>query len=352
MNINLSDFRMDFNELSARFRENSHVVLLTAATVFLLVAAAALVIFFIFIRGAEQVMVPSVTGKDLSVAMIEMQEKELYPRIQLKYSDRLDDKGTILSQSPAPGSIVKAGKRIELTVSRGIVIDKMENYVGQNIDDVKMNLQALFTSMEKPLIAIGDPPLYRYSPEPAGTILEQDPLPDTAISGPTKVTVVVSRGPEYDRVTVPAITGLSIPEMLARLSDSDVVYDFSTRYPEREEKAGTVVSQTPAESMAVPSFSRVSAVIAVPVNAPDGLVYGVFRETLPEYPYPFQIQISAISPMGDRYQLASFRHPGGELSVPYAVEDGTVLVLTILNKEVGTYEIHPEQQTDTADGEE
>jgi hypothetical protein len=27
-------------------------------------------------------------------------------------------------------------------------------------------------------------------------------------------------------------------------------------------------------------------------------------------------------------------------------------VLTILNKEVGTYEIHPEQQTDTADGEE
>ncbi len=352
MNFNLSDFRIDFNELSTRFRENARVILLTGATIFLLVAAAAVVLFFIFIRGPEQVMVPSVTGKDLSVAMIEMQEKELYPRIQLRYSERLDDKGTILSQSPAPGSIVKAGKRIELTVSRGIVIDKMENFVGQHIDDVKMNLQALFTSMEKPLIVIEEPPLYRYSQEPAGTILEQDPLPDTGITGPTKVTVVVSRGPEYERVAVPAITGLSIPDMLDYLSKSEVVYDFSARYPEREEKAGTVVSQTPAENVAVPSFSRVSAVVAVPVKAPDGLVYGIFEETLPEYPYPFQIQISAISPMGDRYQLASFRHPGGELSVPYAVEDGTVLVLTILNKEVGTYEIHAEEQTDISDGEE
>ena len=352
MRFDLSDFRIDFESLAARFRENTRVVLFTGVTVLLLTAAAAVVVFFLSLRGAEQVMVPAITGKDISVAMIELQEKELYPRIQLRYSSSIDDRGTILSQSPAAGSIVRAGKRIELTVSRGIVIDKMENYVGQNIDDVKMNLQALFTTMEKPLIAIAEPPLYRYAPDPAGTILEQDPLPDTPIAGPTQVTVVVSRGPEYNRVRVPAITGLSIPDMLSRLSNSDVVFDFSARFPEREERAGTVVAQTPAENVSVPSFSRVSAVVAVPVTAPDGLVYGIFEETLPEYPYPFQIAIAAISPMGDRYQLASFKHPGGHLTLPYAVEEGTVLVLTILNKEVGTYEIKPANSVDTANGEE
>lgn len=344
MRFNLSDFRIDFDALAEHLRENARIVLITAASVLLLTAAAAIVVFFLSLRGTEQVMVPSVTGKDMAVAMIEMQEKELYPRVQLKYSDKVDDKGMVMAQSPAPGSIVKAGRRIDLTISRGIIIDKMENYVGQNIDDVKMNLQALFTSMDIPLIAIEDPPLYQYSAEAAGTILEQDPLPDTAITGPSTVAVVVSRGPEYDRVQVPQISGLSISDMLSRLSKSEVVFDFSTRSPERDEQAGTVVAQTPAGDSFVPSFSRVTAVVAMPVTAPEGMVYGVFEEMLPAYPYPFQIQISAISPSGNRYQLASFKHPGESLSIPYAVEDGTVLVLTILNKEVGTYEIHAKKQ--------
>jgi len=352
MKFNLSDFRIDFNTLADRLRENSRIVLITSATVLLVTAAAAVVVFFLSLRSAEQVMVPSLTGKDMAVAMIEMQEKELYPRIQLKYSDKIDDKGMVMAQSPAPGSIVKAGRRIDLTISRGIVIDKMENYVGQSVDNVKMNLQSLFASMDTPLIAIEDPPLYRFSSEPAGTILEQTPLSDTAITGPTTVAVVVSRGPEYDRVQVPVINGLSIADMLSRLSNSEVVFDFATRFPERDEQAGTIVAQTPAGETFVPSFSRVAAVVAIPVTPTEGMVYGVFEETLPEYPYPFQVQISAISPMGDRYQLASFKHPGGSLSMPYAVEDGTLLVLTILNKEVGTYEIHEKKQQDDTNQEQ
>lgn len=158
MKFNLSDFRIDFNTLADRLRENSRIVLITSATVLLVTAAAAVVVFFLSLRSAEQVMVPSLTGKDMAVAMIEMQEKELYPRIQLKYSDKIDDKGMVMAQSPAPGSIVKAGRRIDLTISRGIVIDKMENYVGQSVDNVKMNLQSLFASMDTPLIAIEDPP--------------------------------------------------------------------------------------------------------------------------------------------------------------------------------------------------
>jgi len=280
--------------------------------------------------------------------MLEMQAKELYPKIQLRYSDSTSDRGTILEQSPSPGAIVKAGRRINLVVSRGVIVDRVENFVGQNIDDVKIHLQALFTSMATPLLSIKDPPLYRYSTSPAGTILEQNPLQDTPLTGPVEVSLVVSRGPENDKVTIPAIIGLSITEAQIAMSRSQVVFDFTSRIPEGKEEAGTVVSQMPADGSLVAAYSRVSAVVALPAESSDGKVYGIFTESLPTYPYPFQIKLEAVTPKGERYELVSIKHPGGAFSVPYAVQDGTVLVLTILNKEVESVEIHANQQIKTA----
>lgn len=340
MRIDLSDFHLDLDAISEYLRENSRVIILTALTVFLVTAASTLVVFALVLKGSEQVMVPDVQGKDISVALLELQAKELYPRVQLRYSDKMDDKGSILEQNPSPGSIVKAGRRINLVISRGVIIDRIENYVGQNLDEVKMQLQAMFTSMATPLIVITEPPLYRFSEEPAGTILEQKPAPDTPLAGPTKVELVVSRGPEGDRVTVPDITGRSIREMYSIMEKTNLVYDFSLRNPEGSERAGTIVSQMPAGEARINSYSRISTVLAVPVANPEGKVYGIFSETLPEYPYPFQIKLSAISPNGERSPLVSVKHPGGNFSVPYLLEEGTVLVLTILNKEVGTREVH------------
>lgn len=343
MRFNIPEIRIDFAGLAEKLRENSRIILLSGITVFALTVAACLVVFSISLKGSEQVMVPAVEGKELAVAMLEMQAKELYPKIQLRYSDKSDDRGIILDQSPSAGSIVKAGRRINLVVSRGVVVDRVENFVGQNIDDVKIHLQALFTSMTTPLLAVKEPPLYRFSTSPAGTILEQNPAPDTTISAPIQLELVVSRGPENDKVTVPDLTGQSINDTLAILSRTAVLFDFSSRAPDAKESAGTVVSQMPAGKSTVNAYSHVAAVVAMPVQPTDGRVYGIFSETLPVYPYPFQIKLEAVTPKGERYVLVSLKHPGGLFTVPYAVPDGTVLVLTILNKEVGSFEIHQQE---------
>lgn len=339
MKFTIPDIHIDFDALAGKIRENSRTILLTAVSVFAVTAAACVVVFFLSLKSGEKVMVPDVKGKDLAVAMLEMQAKELYPKIQLRYSDKNDDKGLIIEQSPSPGAIVKAGRRINLVVSRGVIVDRVENFVGQNVDDVKIHLQALFTSMAVPLITVKEPPLYKFSSSSAGTILEQNPPPDTAISGPVELQLVVSRGPENNKVRVPNMTGLSIGNALIQMSSGEVIYDFTSRAPEGKESAGTVVSQMPAEGALVNAYTRVSAVIAMPVNSPDGRVYGIFSETLPTYPYPFQIKLEAVSPDGDRRELLTMKHPGGQLTVPYAVAEGTVLTLTILNKEVSTLEV-------------
>lgn len=344
MKFNLSDYLIDIDNLSKKFRENARVILLTSITISFVTIAACLVVFFVSLKPAEKVMVPDLQGKDLTVALLEMQGRELYPKIQLKYSDNPHDKGMVLEQNPNPGSIVKAGRRINLVISRGIIVDQVENFVGQKLDEVKIHLQALFTSSLNPLLSINEPVLYRFSTEPAGTILEQNPAPETPITAPIQVNLVVSRGPENDRVRVPDLTGKTITNALILAEKAQIVFDFTSRFPEGSEQAGTVVSQMPAGDAQVNSWSRVAAVVALPVNSTDGKVYGILTENLPVYPYPFQIKVEAVSPKGERYEILSMKHPGGLLTVPYAVQDGTVLALTILNKEVASFEVHKKEE--------
>ena len=64
-------------------------------TVFLFVGIVGLMVliglitFSLAVRGQEQTLVPNVTGKDLVTALVEMQEKELYPRVSLRLFPRI-----------------------------------------------------------------------------------------------------------------------------------------------------------------------------------------------------------------------------------------------------------------------
>jgi len=314
----------------------NHLRFFITATIAMLVfiSLIALTVFMLTIRGAEQTMVPNVVGKELTVALLEMQEKELYPKIQLRYSDNPADKGTILEQDPRPGTIVKAGRRIKLVVSRGMVVDKIENYIGQNLDDVKMHLQTLFSASSRSLVTLREPPLYAYSSQPAGTILEQKPEPGTDIDGPIKLEFVVSRGPKNAMIKVPDLVGLPIQDALDRIRQSGVWFVFSVRPVQNRETPGTVVSQLPAGQTVVAANTRLDLVVAAPAKIPEDEVFGLFTKTLPEYPYPLEVKLDALLPTGERRRILAVKHPGGDFTVPYQVPKGTVLILSVLNREL------------------
>ena len=96
-------------------------------TAILLMMAITAIVFFVAVKGSEEVLVPNVIGLPLEEGLLEMQVKELYPKIQLRYSDVPGDKGMILEQNPVAGTIVKASRRIDLVVSRGVVVNQIED---------------------------------------------------------------------------------------------------------------------------------------------------------------------------------------------------------------------------------
>lgn len=341
--VDKDKFRQGLKKAGTRFqfkdwnKEQRKTFALYAALLCLVFLVAALIFFFAVLKGPERVMVPDLRGKDLTDALLVMQERELYPRLILKYSDDPLEKNSVLDQSPGPGSIVKAGRRIKLTVSKGAVLDKVGDYLGKDLEQVKLQLQALFAA-SKALVVIKDPVLYRFDQSAAGTILEQKPLPGTDISGTTILELVVSKGPENAKVAAPDFMGKGLSEVAAAVEDSPLVVDFSMRQAKKGEALGKVVEQRPEAGAEIDSKERLQVTLTAPAAA-KGAVFGVYKYTLKEYPYPVPLKLESLSPSGQRSLLVAFNHPGGQFSLPFSVPSGSTLVLSVLDKELARTEV-------------
>jgi len=311
-----------------------------SAAVVIFVAVIALSVFFASLRGAEQTMVPDVRGKDLADALLALQVKELYPRLQMRYSQNAAEKGRVLEQDPPGGTIVKAGRRIRLVVSRGVVLNKTANYLGRDIDEVRLEMQTLFASGQA-LLTLREPFLYQYSPEPAGTILEQDPLPDAPLSGPVELVLVVSRGPQDAPATVPDLGGLSMEQALLLVGQAGFSFTFDARAPRGNEPGERVVYQDPAGGALAAADTVLTVRITEPARLEPGEVFGFFDHPLPENPYPLPVTLEAALPSGERRLLIAMNHRGGAFTVPYRLPQGSTLILSMMDRELLREEVAP-----------
>ncbi len=307
-------------------------VAITLIFAFLIMILICFTVFFTHIKGAEKVLVPSVTGKTLRDALIEMQNKELYPKITQRYSDNPDDENTILDQEPKAGAIVRGYSRVNLVVSRGVVIQELENYVGQNYDEVKLNIQTTFAGSSNPLIILAAPE-YKGDLSSAGTILEQDPPEGTKISEPITLKLVVSRGPTFDNTRVPYLIGKTVEQMLSQMASSRLVYDFESHNATENENPGTVTDQQQFDTEFIKNYSRITVNLALPRTPIEKTIYGIFKDSLVEYPYPVQMRLDATDSENNTTTLVNFLHTGGSVTIPYAVQKGTTLTLFVSGKE-------------------
>ncbi|MDR2701922.1 MAG: PASTA domain-containing protein [Spirochaetaceae bacterium] len=326
-------FNFDLSSLED-FMEN-HLRLFVSFTLGLLifVGLIALSVFFIFIRGKEEVMVPDVLGKELPQALIELQEKELYPRIQLRTAAAGEEKGIVLEQSPEAGTLVKAERRIDIVISQGIALDKMDNFLGRNINDVRSAVRNFNTQTTEVAIVIREPFMYQYSSQTAGTVLQQKPAPETEINGNVVLELVVSRGQENTRITVPDLVGLSFTDALTKLSQLKTGFVFTMRNPWEGEKAGFVYTQNPAGAAVLSADGKITVGITTPAAA-AGEGAGLFSFALPANPYPLPLTVEAELPNGTRQILVSTNHSGGDFSIPYKLPANSVIVLSMVDREI------------------
>ena len=288
---------------------------------------SSLIAFLLTIRGEEQTLVPDIIGLDLANAMIELQQKGLVADVQLRVSPDPSDKGTVLTQHPSPGTLAKAGRVINVRVSKGPVIDEVENYINMMLADVELQLQSMST-IYGAILKIKKPVIEIYDDSVPGTILQQKPRSGTKITSLTELELVVSRGPRGALVTIPDYVEMPFYDALREIGNLNAPFVFSHRIAEGEEEAGVVVSQSPQAETDVQEGTLMQIIITTPDYEAEELVFGIVQKVLPDYPTPVDLTIIAISPFGDRKVLTEVQHPGGIISIPYLEEENAQIIVS------------------------
>ncbi len=337
--ISWSNFRINYHKGMENLQQNTGALVFTVLSTIVVMAAVFCAVFFWVVKSPERVLVPNVVGQNLEDALISMQVKELYPKISLRYSNSASEKGSVLEQNPQPGAIVKAGRRINLVVSKGAIVDRVGDYVGMQLEAVRSQLQAQFAGSAVQQIKLTDTPMYQADEAVAGTILEQDPPADTAVDGPVTVQLVVSSGPANETTIMPWLVGMSLNDALLTWSRYKVIYQFSARLPEEGEQPGTILNQRMSTQLSedgtVPIYTVSRVEIAMPDEVVNNNVYGIYETSLPNYPYALNVSLDVEPAEGEPYTLVNLRHTGGLLTIPYAVPRYSVLVLSVQGKEIG-----------------
>lgn len=311
------------------------IVLLSIGIILLAVVAGGIT-FFLTLDSEELTMVPDLEGMELENALLSLEERALFPKIQLRYSNDPSEKGTIIGQEPMAGTSLKAGSRILLKVSKGSAIERLDDFVGWNLDDLEAHLKSLVT-IYGPLLSIEKPVISVYDDSPSGTILEQKPLPGTDLVELTPLQVVVSKGPFGQTWTVLDYEGLTYGEVIDSVARTNIPFVFTSRPMERDELPGIAVSQSPEKENVVPTGTFMQFVITEPEELEEGMVFGILERTLPEYEVPVRLLVEAISTQGEVKRLFSMRHPGGSITVPYIELENTTIRIIVGDQDPITY---------------
>jgi serine/threonine-protein kinase len=159
--------------------------------------------------GKERYAVPDVTDQTLADAEEALEAANLaVDEPTLRYSGTLDE-GLVISASPEPGSMLKPGFAVHLTVSRGPVPIRIPDVRGkteavavERLEDLRFTV----TTSEE------------HSDDVAlGEVISQSPSEGTGFRG-DEVALVISSGPK--EVEVPDVLGQGIEEATSALVDA------------------------------------------------------------------------------------------------------------------------------------
>ncbi len=169
--------------------------------------------------GPERYTLPaSVVGGTKAAAASLLHSLPLTTSYQGAYDERVPQ-GHVVSVTPAPGTEMRRGQRLVVVVSQGPKPFTVPKVTGMPVDHALAVLHGknLKTTTTQKFSTTVD----------KGAVISQRPGSGTVIRG-TTVALVVSKGPDY--VTVPKVTGLSVPDATQRLKEAGFAVDVKVYF--------------------------------------------------------------------------------------------------------------------------
>jgi len=229
-----------------------------------IIAAVAIAVYLVFdlavmplyTRQHQAITVPDVLNKSLAEAEKTLQRSGL--RL-VKGGEKFDETlaaGKVIFQSPEASSVVKKGRRIYVTVSKGGRTFTMPKLVGLALRDVKFMLQDYELSLG--FIT------YRRDPFlPDGVVCDQSIAEGNTVGVHSRVDITVSLGVEPTEYIVPDLVGRSIEDALLELQKAGLTSGTISRQATDELLPETVISQSLQAGLEVAKGDTIHLVVSM-----------------------------------------------------------------------------------------
>lgn len=254
--------------------------------------------------------VPDLKGRSIAAALDALAPLNLGLRRTGTEFDAAVPIASVLRQDPAAGTVVREGKTVRVVVSQGGQTVLAPSLIGLPLRNGEMLLR-------QAQLGLGEVSEAYSLKQEKGSVLTQDPKPETSVERDTLINIVVSNGPP------PA--GVSLMPDFARRDVSDaqtwasglgisvtVKSDASSLFP-----GGTVLSQTPAPDAVVsPDDKVVLTVSGRKGGAAKTLSSKTFKYELPVGGSDSQVRIVLVDRYGERELFNGLRKAGTKIEAP------------------------------------
>ncbi len=197
------------------------------------------------------IQVPDVSGMAEADAAKRLKQEQLLPKSQPKAS-RTVKAGRVISTEPAAGSEVDCQSAVTMLVSKGVNLITVPSVIGEDETVARSQLENLG------LVVNVDT---KDADDPEGTVIGQDPGPDSQLERNDRVTIVVSTG--AGSVIVPDVVGQSEDSARSSLASRGLAVDVVEQDTTDRSEDGRVLDQAPPPGSRVRSGDRVTIVVAV-----------------------------------------------------------------------------------------
>ena len=205
----------------------------------LLVVAAGFASYYVYdriadeISGAAPVSVPFVEGKLQGLAVQEINQAGLTPKVQKRPNENVEV-GRVFDQDPAAGTRVDKESTVVIFVSSGRAKTTVPDVRGMTRDDAVAALTA--ANLDVSVAEV-------YSEQEPGVVTAQSPGPGTRLVEGETVSINVSRG--IKQVSVPSVVGELLDAAIAAIEDAGFTAG-SPVFENSDKPENTVIAQDPA----------------------------------------------------------------------------------------------------------
>ena len=238
--------------------QNKLIIILASVFVGLIVIITTIVVLIPYITSSRQEEVPDVSGYTVNEAINALQDAGfIVADEQREEASETIPEGHVTKTSPAAGSIRKEGTEIILYVSLGDITVEIEDYTGENYNEVKGRLEALNLQViiERRDLEEGEDP----NDYEEGIIIDQSVEPGERLSEGDRITLYIPNlTNQYPNFVEDEYSVAEVEEFA-----EDYGINLTINYEETTEyEPGTIIRQSRAAGTTVVEGARLTITVA------------------------------------------------------------------------------------------